>query len=101
MATELSNDAARMDRSRSDAALAMTTVEFHREQDVRGLRAAIGDPRVIDRVLEVRIVEINIGEAMPCQPPAELKRTQLVQRLRADGFSPKRLSLSLAGSASL
>ena len=39
-------------------------VERHGIQDIRGLRAAVRDERVILRSLETRIVEIDVRETM-------------------------------------
>ena len=75
MAAELGLDAARMQRRRPHAARLVAPVELHREQDVGGLGAAIGDHRVVGRALEVRIVEVDVRIAVAGggdvhQPPA-------------------------------
>src|SRR3954471_12082906 len=64
MAAELGLDAARMHREGAHPLIAEALVETHREQDVRGLRAAVGNPGLIRRAFEPGIVEIDVTEAM-------------------------------------
>src|SRR5690554_5789228 len=51
-------------RRSSDASVAMPTVEFGCEKRNRCFRAAIGDERVVCLLLEIRIVQVNISNAM-------------------------------------
>ena len=56
------------------------SVELDGEQDVGGLRAAIGPELGIGRVLEVRIVEVNVGEPMTRRGQVDQARAGLQQR---------------------
>src|SRR5580658_5273341 len=46
------------------ATLAVPLVESNREEDIRRLRAAIGDHRVVEGPLKVGILQIYVGYAM-------------------------------------
>jgi hypothetical protein len=65
VAAELGLDAAGVHGRGAHAARLVAPVELHGEQDVGGLGAAIGDELGIGRVLEVRIVEIDVGKRWP------------------------------------
>src|SRR5262245_36325957 len=58
---------ARMHRRCTYASLTVPLVELNREQDVGRLRSAIRDERFVGRPLEVRIFQIDIGEAVTCR----------------------------------
>src|SRR5215831_15031178 len=78
VASQLGPNASRMHRRSSHATVAVPLVEGHGEEDVRGLRSAIGDERLVGRPFEVGIVEVDIGEAVTRrrqvdQPPACVK----------------------------
>jgi hypothetical protein len=64
MAGKLGLDAAGMDGGRADSVPLVAAIELDCEQDVGGLRASVGDPRVIGRALDIRVVEIDVGIAM-------------------------------------
>jgi hypothetical protein len=60
---------------RTNASIAMTFVECDREEDVRRFGSAIGNERLIGRVLETWVLKINVRVAMPRrrqvdEPPA-------------------------------
>src|SRR5215831_15012443 len=78
VATQLGPNASRMHRRGAHATIAVPLVEGHGEEDVRRLRSAIGDERLVGRPFEVGIVEVDIGEAVTRrrqvdQPPACVK----------------------------
>jgi len=64
MATQPGLDGAGVHRDRSNAAPFDAPVEADGEEHVRGFRTTIGDEFLVRRVLEIGIVEIDIGEAM-------------------------------------
>src|SRR5450830_414700 len=47
-----------------DAAMAMPLIEFHCKQCNRRFRSAIGKPWVVGLLFKIRIIEIDIGNAM-------------------------------------
>ena len=55
-------------------------VELDGEQDVGGLRAAIGAELGIGRALEIRIVEIDVGESVARRGQVDQARARLQQR---------------------
>ena len=55
-------------------------VELDREQDVGGLRAAIGAELGVGRALEIRIVQIDVGEAVAGRGQIDQPRARLQQR---------------------
>ncbi len=70
-------NSAGMKRGGADSTILVAAVELDREQDVGGLRTAVGRPRAIGRALEIRIVEIDVGKLMAGrrqidEPPARL-----------------------------
>ena len=54
----------RMHRRSTDAALPVPLVESYSKKNVRCLRAAIGNERLIGRALKVRILKIHVGSAV-------------------------------------
>src|SRR5882757_10096755 len=58
-------DASWVDGYRTDAAPAMPLVEGNREENVGCLGPAVSDERIVSRALEIGVVEVHIGEAMP------------------------------------
>src|SRR5689334_24696110 len=65
MPAEFGVDASRMDSCRADAAPAMPLVERNREENVGCLGSAVSDERIVSRTLEIGVVQVHIGEAMP------------------------------------
>src|SRR5882762_523523 len=79
MSSKLGLDASRMDGGGSNPATAMARVEPNRKKDVGCLRSAVGNPWVVRRALEVGVLKIDVGEAVPrgCeidQPSARSKK---------------------------
>ncbi len=75
VAGELGTNPAGMNRRCAHAPTAMAPIELHREQDVGRLRAAVGGKGLVARLLEARVFQIDIREAVPGrgqvdQPPA-------------------------------
>ncbi len=75
MAGEFGVDPAGMDRGCAEPARPVAPVELDGKEDVRRFRAAVGDERIVGRPLEVRVVEVDVGAAMPGgrqidEPPA-------------------------------
>ncbi len=66
MPSQLGLNAAGMDGCRADAARPMSLIKSHREQNVGRLRAPVSQERVVGRVLEIRVLEIHVGEAVSC-----------------------------------
>ena len=64
MATQFGLDATRVDGGRADAPRPMPAVELDRKQDVRRLGTAVTDERLVGRSFEVRVVEIDVAEAV-------------------------------------
>lgn len=64
MAAQLGLDVPRMDRRGANATRPMPMVKSHRKQDVRGLGAARGNPRMVLCPLKVGILQIDVGEAV-------------------------------------
>ena len=58
----------------------MPPVELDGEQDVGGLGAAVGAELGIGRVLEVRVLEIDVGEAVARRGQVDQARAGLQQR---------------------
>ena len=58
----------------------VAAVELDREQDVGGLRTAVGRPCVVRRALEIRIVEIDVGNLMAGRRQIDEPRAGLHQR---------------------
>src|SRR5260370_12907096 len=54
-----------VDGCRTDAAPAMPLVEGNREENVGCLGPAVSHKRIVSRPLEIGVVEVHIGEAMP------------------------------------
>ena len=77
---KLGLDAAGMHGRGPHAVRLVPPVELDGEQDVGGLRAAIGPELSIGRVLEVRIVEVNVGEPMTRRGQVDQARAGLQQR---------------------
>ena len=69
-----------MDGGGADSAILVAAVELDREQDVGGLRPAVRRPRVIGRALEIRIVEIDVGNLMAGRRQIHQPRARLHQR---------------------
>src|ERR1700723_2449839 len=65
MTAEFGVDASRMDGCRADATPAMPLVEGNREENVGCLGPAVSDERIVSRALEIGVVEVHVGEAMP------------------------------------
>src|SRR6478609_2140423 len=79
MSSKLGLDASRMDGGGANPAVAMARVERNREKDVGCLRTAVGNPWVVRCALEVGVLKIDVGVAVPCgcevdQPPAWSKK---------------------------
>jgi hypothetical protein len=64
VATEVCQDSARMNCEGADSIRFAAPIEFHRKQNIRGFRLAVGLPPVIGAMLKIRIVEINFGPLM-------------------------------------
>ena len=67
VASELSLDASGMNGGGADATAAMTLVEGNGEEDVRGLRSAVGDEGLVGRALEVGVFEVDVGITVACR----------------------------------
>jgi len=80
VAAEFGLDAAGVDGRGADAAFLVAAVELHREQDVGRLRAPVGDELGIGRVVEVGVLEIDIGEAVTGGRQVHQARARLHQR---------------------
>src|SRR4029077_14644936 len=65
MPSKLGLDASRMDGSGANPAVPMARVERYRKKDVCRLRSTVGNPWVVRSVLEVGVLKIYIGEAVP------------------------------------
>src|SRR4029077_2294359 len=65
MSTKFGLDASRMDGGGSNPAAAMARVERNRKKDVCGLRPAVSNPWVVRSALEVGVLKIDVGEAVP------------------------------------
>src|SRR6476620_6297549 len=65
MSTKFGLDASRMDGSSSNPAVAMPQVERYRKKNVCCLRSAVGNPWVVRSALEVGVLKIDVGEAVP------------------------------------
>src|SRR6266436_8460690 len=79
MPSKLGLDASRMDGGGANPAVAMPQVERYREKDVGCLRAAVGNPWIVRSALEVGVLKIDVGVAVPCgcevdQPSAWSKK---------------------------
>jgi hypothetical protein len=64
VAAKLGLNTARMHRRRTHAALAMASVKGNGKQNVRGLGAAVRGERFVGGTPEIRIIEVDVGEAM-------------------------------------
>ena len=64
MAAQLGLYASRMHSRGAHATFPMPLVEGNGKKDVRRLRSAICNKRIVGRSLEVGIVEVDIGEAV-------------------------------------
>src|SRR6476620_7632272 len=65
MPSKLGLDASRMDGGGANPAVAMARVERNRKKDVGCLRAAIGNPCVVRSALEVGVLKVDAGVAVP------------------------------------
>src|SRR6266481_8443123 len=65
MPTQFGFYASRMNDGGSNPAAAMARVERNRKKDVGCLRAAVGNPWVVRSALEVGVLKIDVGEAVP------------------------------------
>src|SRR3546814_19477806 len=63
-AAKIGGDGARVHRRRTDSARLVAPVEFDCEEDIGGLRAAIGDPGIIGLGLEIGIGKIDVGKTV-------------------------------------
>lgn len=61
-------DGAWHQRTGTDTAMLMAPVKFHREQHVGSLGPAVGNPGVIGSPFEVRIIDINVTQAVSRRP---------------------------------
>ena len=66
----------------ADAVGLVAAVELDREEDVGGLGAAIGAELGIGRALEVRVVEIDVGEAVAGRRQVHQPRARLASAPR-------------------
>src|SRR5882724_585707 len=64
MAAQLGLDAARMDRCRANTAPAMPLVKSYGEQNICRLGASVGDKGFIRGPLKIRILQIDVREAV-------------------------------------
>src|SRR3546814_2672790 len=67
VAAKIGGDGARVHRRRTDSARLVAPVEFDCEEDIGGLRAAIGDPGIIGLGLEIGIGKIDAGKTVPAR----------------------------------
>src|ERR1700751_691815 len=79
MPSELGLDASRMNGGGSNPAVAMPQVKRYRKKDVCRLGPAVCNPGIVRSPLEVRVGEIDVGEAVPggCeidQPSSSLEK---------------------------
>src|SRR5215467_11952805 len=58
----------------------MTPVELDGEQDVGGLRTAVGDKRLVRRTLEVGIVQLHVGVAVARRRQVDQTAARLDER---------------------
>src|SRR5260370_35677535 len=65
MPSKLGLDTSRMDGGGANPAAAMARVERNRKKDVGCFRAAVGNPWVVRSALEVGVLKIDVGEAVP------------------------------------
>src|SRR6267142_2414293 len=65
MPSKLGLDASRVDGGCSNPVVAVTQVERYCKKDVCSLRSAVGNPWVVRSVLEVGVLKIDVGEAVP------------------------------------
>src|SRR3546814_20157584 len=71
VAAKIGGDGARVHRRRTDSARLVAPVEFDCEEDIGGLRAAIGDPGIIGLGLEIGIGKIDVGKTVPARSAAD------------------------------
>src|SRR3546814_5093531 len=67
VAAKIGGDGARVHRRRTDSARLVAPVEFDCEEDIGGLRAAIGDPGIIGLGLEIGNGKIDVGNTVPAR----------------------------------
>src|SRR5260370_4588104 len=65
MPSKLGLDTSRMAGGGANRAAAMASVERNRKKDVGCLRASVGNPWVVRSALEVGVLKIDVGEAVP------------------------------------
>src|SRR3546814_3681833 len=80
MAAELGVDAAGVQRRGADAAILVAAIELDGKEDVRGLGAAIGDPRIIVAAVEIGVAQIDVRETVPRRGEADQAAAVLDQR---------------------
>jgi hypothetical protein len=56
-----------MHREGTHAVRRASAIEANREEHVRALRLAVSDPLVVRAALEVRVLEVDAGAAMPAR----------------------------------
>src|SRR4029077_13424484 len=66
MTSELGFNHSRMHSRGADATPAVAPVKRDGEKNVRGLRAAVGDERLVKRSLKIGIFKIYVGKAVTC-----------------------------------
>src|SRR5580698_1515304 len=80
MPAELSLNAAGMDGGGANSALAVTSVERYRKQNVCGLRPAVCYERIVRRPLEACVVQIDVRKAMTRRSEIDQPSTRCNER---------------------